>query len=153
MKVILAVDDSPHSQAAVGWVKQMSWPERTRFVVVSSVPLLIEAYAMVEAGGTGALDLAQEESAKARRAVVAHLKRELQASGLDVDTRVELGDARDFIVRTAELERADLVVVGSHGRTGIPRLLMGSVASYVVTHAPCSVVVVKSPTAVTAKRA
>jgi nucleotide-binding universal stress UspA family protein len=38
---------------------------------------------------------------------------------------------------------ADLVVVGSHGRTGLAKLVLGSVASHVVTHAPCSVLVVK----------
>ena len=39
---------------------------------------------------------------------------------------------------------ADLVVVGSHGRTGLGKLLMGSVASHVVSHAPCTVMVVKA---------
>jgi nucleotide-binding universal stress UspA family protein len=58
---------------------------------------------------------------------------------------VERGDPRDAIVRVAEREHADLVIVGSHGRTGLPKLLMGSVASYVVTHAPCPVLVVKHP--------
>ena len=60
-----------------------------------------------------------------------------------MDSRVELGDPRDLIVRTADAVGADLVVVGSHGRTGLPRLVMGSVASYVVSHAPCDVMVIK----------
>jgi nucleotide-binding universal stress UspA family protein len=38
---------------------------------------------------------------------------------------------------------ADLVVLGSHGRTGIPKLVLGSVASHVVSHAPCDVLVIK----------
>jgi nucleotide-binding universal stress UspA family protein len=58
---------------------------------------------------------------------------------------VERGDPREGIVHAAETERADLVVVGSHGRTGLQKLLIGSVAAHVVTHAPCSVVVVKRP--------
>jgi nucleotide-binding universal stress UspA family protein len=53
------------------------------------------------------------------------------------------GDPREMLIEEARSERADLVVVGSHGRTGLDRLLMGSVASHVVTHAPCSVLVVK----------
>jgi hypothetical protein len=46
----------------------------------------------------------------------------------------------------ARAERSDLVVVGSHGRSGLSRLLIGSVASHVVIHAPCSVLVVKTAT-------
>lgn len=53
------------------------------------------------------------------------------------------GDPRTELVESAIAEEADLLIVGSHGRTGIARLLMGSVASYVVTHAPCSVLVVR----------
>jgi universal stress protein A len=40
---------------------------------------------------------------------------------------------------------ADLLVVGSHGRSGLSRLVLGSVASYVASHAPCSVLIVKRP--------
>jgi nucleotide-binding universal stress UspA family protein len=53
------------------------------------------------------------------------------------------GDPREAIVEAARKTGADLVVVGSHGRTGIGKLVLGSVASHVVTHAPCSVLVVK----------
>ena len=60
-------------------------------------------------------------------------------------SRVERGDPREGLVHAAETERADLLVVGSHGRTGLPRMLLGSVAGHVATHAPCSVVVVKRP--------
>ena len=48
-----------------------------------------------------------------------------------------------LILEIAHAEHADLIVVGSHGRTGLPKLIMGSVASHIVTHAPCSVLVVK----------
>ena len=63
--------------------------------------------------------------------------------GLTTEAKVLQGDARTALVDAAHTERADLVVVGSHGRTGLAKLFMGSVASHVVTHAPCSVMVVK----------
>ena len=53
------------------------------------------------------------------------------------------GDPRDVLVDTARNLHADLLVVGSHGRTGLAKLVLGSVAAHVVTHAPCSVLVVK----------
>jgi nucleotide-binding universal stress UspA family protein len=46
-------------------------------------------------------------------------------------------------VEFVRAERADLLVVGSHGRTGLAKLMLGSVSSHTMTHAPCSVLVVK----------
>jgi nucleotide-binding universal stress UspA family protein len=53
------------------------------------------------------------------------------------------GDPRDALLRLAADERVDLMVVGSHGRTGLAKLLLGSVSSHAVTHASCNVLVVK----------
>jgi nucleotide-binding universal stress UspA family protein len=57
------------------------------------------------------------------------------------------GDPAEAILRHAEATQADLVVMGTHGRTGLARLLMGSVAERVLRGAPCSVLVVKMPKA------
>ena len=54
------------------------------------------------------------------------------------------GDPRTIILDTAEDWQADLIAVGSHGRTGLDRLLMGSVSEAVAVHAHCSVEVVRS---------
>jgi nucleotide-binding universal stress UspA family protein len=51
------------------------------------------------------------------------------------------------IVRVAQAIKSDLIVMGTHGRTGLGRLLMGSVAEHVVRRAPCPVVTVKTPLA------
>jgi nucleotide-binding universal stress UspA family protein len=53
------------------------------------------------------------------------------------------GDPAKEIVDLADREKADLIVVGSHGRTGLERLLMGSVAESIVRHAQCPVLTVK----------
>jgi nucleotide-binding universal stress UspA family protein len=67
----------------------------------------------------------------------------LKQKGLTVDSAVRDGDARSVIVDEARKWPADLIVLGSHGYTGIKRLLLGSVALSVVSHAPCSVEVVR----------
>ena len=145
MKIIIGVDDSPHSKAALDFVRKMRWPLNTRFIVLSAAPLEVVAYTLVEAGGPSVIQEIQQELVKTHEELAARVERELQSAGLTTVSRVERGDPREGIVHAAETERADLVVVGSHGRTGLPKLLLGSVASYVVTHAPCSVVVVKQP--------
>ncbi len=55
------------------------------------------------------------------------------------------GDPASEIVRYAEEQVVDLIVMGTHGRSGLERLLMGSVAEKVMREAPCSVLVVKLP--------
>ena len=80
--------------------------------------------------------------------VVARAAERLGRAGLSVETVVREGDPRTVIVDEATEWRADLIVVGSHGHTGLKRLLLGSVAHAVVAHAPCSVEVVRRrPTA------
>jgi nucleotide-binding universal stress UspA family protein len=62
-----------------------------------------------------------------------------------VERRLEEGDPIGEILRAAAEVPCDLIVMGTHGRTGLARLLMGSVAEEVVRKAPCPVVTVKTP--------
>jgi nucleotide-binding universal stress UspA family protein len=143
MKVVVGIDHSRHSEAALAWVKRASWPAGSRVYLVSAVPIAAGAYLFAEPSGFSGLESVQNEQFESSRELTADAEKSLQTCGLMIESRVELGDPRDLIVRTAESIGADLVVVGSHGRTGLPRLLMGSVASYVVSHAPCDVMVIK----------
>jgi nucleotide-binding universal stress UspA family protein len=62
-----------------------------------------------------------------------------------VETRVTVGEAVWEICRMAEKEHADLIIMGSHGRTGLSHVVLGSVAERVVRHASCPVLVVRLP--------
>jgi universal stress protein A len=62
-----------------------------------------------------------------------------------VERRLEEGDPATQILRVAQEMSCDLIVMGSHGRTGLERLLMGSVAEQVVRRASCPVLTVKAP--------
>jgi len=65
--------------------------------------------------------------------------------------RMVMGSPSDEIIRMAKDERADMIVMGTHGRSGVARLLMGSVAEQVLRHAPCPVMVVRQPEEVPAR--
>jgi nucleotide-binding universal stress UspA family protein len=67
----------------------------------------------------------------------------LKAKELKVDAVIRTGDPASEIVDEAREWSADLIVVGSHGYTGVKRFILGSVALSVVGHAPCSVEVVR----------
>jgi len=66
-------------------------------------------------------------------------------NGLDVEEVIAHGDPAAEIVRVAGEREVDLIVVSSHGRTGLGRIIFGSTAEAVVRHAACPVLVVKPP--------
>jgi len=68
-----------------------------------------------------------------------------ELNGLDVEEVIVHGDAAAEIVQVAEERAADLIVISSHGRTGLGRIIFGSTAEAVVRHASCPVLVVKPP--------
>lgn len=81
-----------------------------------------------------------ERTAEAQRLV-------MRARDLGIPTAflVWEGTPGEAIVAAADAEQADLIVLGTHGRTGINRSLLGSVSDHVIRHAPCPVVVVRGP--------
>ena len=95
-------------------------------------------------------EVAREGGDKAR----AELEKELEASlellhkehfGAPVQTELTIAaNAASAIIEHGDAVGADLIVVATHGRTGLSRLLMGSVSERVVRHAPCSVLVARS---------
>jgi universal stress protein A len=64
---------------------------------------------------------------------------------IPVEHRLAMGDPATEIVRTANEEQVDMIVMGTHGRRGLSRFLMGSVAESVIRHAPCPVLTYKTP--------
>jgi nucleotide-binding universal stress UspA family protein len=149
MNILIAVDDSPHSNAALDLVKSMQWPGDTRVTVLSVSRSAVAAYSVTDIGPATWISEIDEEAMRKHQEMVARIEKDLRENSFKTSARVTPGDPRDVIVRTALEERADLVVVGSHGRTGLAKLLIGSVASHVVTHAPCSVLVARLPQAKT----
>ena len=152
MKVLIAVDDSAYSRAAMDWVERVSWPADTVFLVVSAARPVMAAYALADAGGSFSGSLFEDET-KRHEEIAARYERKVKECGYPSAAIVEQGDPRDVIVRLAKERGADLIVVGSHGRSGISKLILGSVANHVVTHAPCSVMVVKQPRGADARMA
>jgi nucleotide-binding universal stress UspA family protein len=144
MKIIIGVDDSSYSQAAMEWVKKVGWPRGSEFFVLSVARSSVMVYATPDGGGAYAADMLEDEL-KRHRDIASGYERELRELGFATTGVVVQGDPRDVLVTLATQKHADLVVIGSHGRSGVGKLLLGSVAHHVITHAPCSVMVVKPP--------
>ncbi|HEY7942667.1 MAG TPA: universal stress protein [Candidatus Limnocylindrales bacterium] len=147
--IVLGVDGSAGADHAVDLVLQWLPFRSTPVHVVAVAPSLYPWWVgMAEAGGVTTVPqlLASEEATRAdEEALVKTIAERLVRAGYKATGSVRDGDAADQLIRAAEATGSDLIVVGTRGRTGLTRLVLGSVARNIVTHAPCSVLVVHPP--------
>ncbi len=142
MKILVATDDSKHSENAIDCVANYFKPQSTE-VKILHVLTPAAASAPPEMARGYAPEL-EQEGVRAH-ALLEKYAKQLRATGFTVDAVVENGDVRECILDFAESWHADLIILGSRGRKGMGRLLLGSVAESVVRHAHCSVLVVRPP--------
>ncbi|MEW6734272.1 MAG: universal stress protein [Acidobacteriota bacterium] len=146
MKILLAVDDTPYSLEAVKALLARPWPIDTTVRVLSIIENMTPPATEIwyDAGTSLRLaEQAQQEKIEKRTNLLADIAERLKVGKFVVETVIRQGDPRTEIVDEAKNWLADLIMVGSHGYTGIKRWLLGSVAQSVVSHAPCSVEVVR----------
>lgn len=121
-------------------------------VLDGSGPSALESLAMATDPATGA-GLAASARADLRMAAeraeaeqeLADAMQEVAQGGLDIVTEIAEGSAGETIVRLADELGCDLVVIASHGRSGLTRSVLGSVADHVVRHTPHAAVLVIAP--------
>jgi nucleotide-binding universal stress UspA family protein len=148
-RIILAEDGSPAGMAARDVVA--TWPAFAAIKVL--VVGVVDVAAPWRSGiaptmFSAAMDVYTEMLANARsthREIVASTAAYLRAAGRTAEGELREGDPADQLRRAASDPAGDLIVAGSRGHVGITRLVMGSVAHAVLTHAHCSVLVVKGP--------
>jgi nucleotide-binding universal stress UspA family protein len=142
MKVLLAIDDSKFSEAATQALIAQARPGATEVRVLH----VIESYVFLYEGGY-VVDWKPviEELRKEGEVLLTQATHALRTAGFQVTTAMEEGNPKSVIVDFAAKWPADLVVMGSHGRRGLERFLLGSVSEAVVRYAPCSVQVVRIP--------
>ncbi len=143
-KIILAVDGSACSLDAVRSVVSRPWPDATQLRLVSVAPspaVLAGAWAVPEA----ASDELQRASRRTAQEAIEAARTIVREAGMPASAQLLDGDPRSCLVEECREWEADLLVVGSHGRRGLDRLFFGSVSEAVAIHAPCSVVVIRTP--------
>jgi universal stress protein A len=151
MNILLAIDDSPCSAAAVDAVLSQFPAERAhvRVLHVDEWPKGLPVSAAFAEGpdAARAITEAHDEMRRRGRELVARAVARLTAANFQATSEVRQGDARDEILQSASDFQADVVVVGSHGRRGVNRLLLGSVSEAVARRARCSVEIIRDTSA------
>jgi nucleotide-binding universal stress UspA family protein len=137
--ILAAVDLSSCSRAALEFACRLAAP----FGAKLDVLFVRRASEVTPAPGL------EPSAPEALEAALVELRRFVASvgatQGLPISERVETGDARERIVALADGGGYDAVVLGTHGRTGRPRSLAGSVAESVVRTASCPVITVREP--------
>ncbi len=135
-KILVATDGSKYSAVAVDKAIAFAGSYGGGLVVVSIVDVPTEFYAEAPK--------AVEDMIKKAKEYTAAVKKQAEAAGVKAETFIGEAEAYQAIVKLAAEQGVNMIAVGSHGRTGLRRLLMGSVTEKVIGHAPCPVLVVKS---------
>ena len=143
MKILIGLDDSKFSGDVIRSVVGQFRIENTEVLVIH-VLQPVEPVAPPEMAQGYAPEL--EDQKEPAHALVDRAAGELRAAGFKTHTAVEVGDVRESILDAAVKWDADLVVVGSHGHSGIQSVLLGSVAESVARRAKCSVEIVRVST-------
>lgn len=145
MRILLAIDDSKASQAAVQTViDQFSAGQAEIRVLHVLEALLLAGPPQFSARAVAEVNAIDAERMKVARDFVDEAARALQKAGFKASGMVAEGDIRQRIIEIAEDTGADLIVLGSRGRHGFDRLLLGSVSEAVMRHARCSVEIVRA---------
>ena len=150
MRILLATDGSEYSKAAVDEVAERAFPRGSEVRILSVFELPSFPIAVPWAGVDFDDEIQKQAQTQARKAVKA-AERKLRAgkegAKLNISTKVVGGTPKQTILDEAEAFKADLIVLGSHGRGRVERFLLGSVSLAVVTHAKCSVEIVRRASA------
>jgi nucleotide-binding universal stress UspA family protein len=151
MKVLLAVDGSPCSESAVEALIHQYKPADTEVLVLHAVECfrltsIPYNYGMGPVFHEDYAEITKQWRREAEQ-LVARLSKRLETAGFKTSSKVEEGDARELILEYAGKWRPDLILMGSHGKRGLDRFLLGSVSEAVARHARCSVEIVRGQVA------
>ena len=134
--ILLATDGSKYSAVAAERAIVFAKSYGGELKVLSVVDVPTEFYAEAPQ--------AVDDLIKKAKSYVADVKKKAEAAGVKAETFIGEAEAHQAVLNLAQEQKADMIVIGSHGRTGLRRLLMGSVAEKVIGYAGCPVLVVKS---------
>jgi nucleotide-binding universal stress UspA family protein len=144
-KILVALDGSSLAQAVLPYAEELAWKFESQVLLLSVVTpvrdlLMTEFMPHFQ-------DADREALMERANAYLSGVRGELRAKNIAAEIMVVEGDPPTMILDVARREGADLIAMTTHGRTGLGLWAFGSVADKVMRHAPCPVLLVRSPAA------
>ena len=149
IRVLLAADESDYSTAAARALAARPWPPGTEIRVISAVelaPTFLQAAFEPPFVDTKGMEELRQQAVERAEASITRAREILSDAGVQTSEylSVLLEDPEKAILDEAKDWKAELIVVGSHGRRGFQRFMLGSVSEAVAMHAACTVEIVRS---------
>ena len=139
-RILVPHDFSKHSEHALDWALELAdkWQATVELMhVIHMLPPVVDIPNDLYA------DVERDQHAAAQKRLEALRTEKTNGSQATIEIHVQRGVPFQAICDEAETQQADLIVMGSHGRTGLSHVFIGSVAERVIRHAPCPVLVTK----------
>lgn len=149
MRVLLAVDESEYSTMAAKALAARPWPSGTEVRVMSAVelaPSFLQSAFEPPFVDTEGMEELREQAIERAETCITEARKILSDAGLPTSEHISvlLEDPKKAILDEAKEWGAELIVVGSHGRRGLQRFMLGSVSEAVAMHAACTVEIVRA---------
>lgn len=144
-RILVATDGSPLSEKAVNHAMQLAKLSGASLIALKVIPRYPRSY--LEGGATvdnNEIKRIEAQWTEQAQAVLSKIKADGKSLGVSVKTSVAKSDLiAESIIAAAGKQNADLIVMASHGRKGIKRLLLGSETQHVLTHSQVPVLVLR----------
>lgn len=141
-RILVPLDFSDHAESILAWASHLAEEHGSSLILMHAYHLPVEFQQME--GAYLPAEFWTQVKTEAEKSLEGHAAA-LRARGLEVEVEVVEGYPATAIEEAVTRKNADLVVIGTHGHTGLKHLLLGSVAERVVQKAPCPVLTVKAP--------
>ncbi len=145
-KILISTDGSKFGSKAVTHGVNLAKSVGASVTIITTTEMwsAIDMAKAVRSGNNNPIDAYEQAAAQVAKKILTAAEAVAAKAGVKADT-VHISDKHpaDAIIKTAESKKSNLIIVGSHGRRGIEKVLMGSVAYEVITHSNIPVLVVK----------
>lgn len=145
-KLLVPHDFSPCAERALHLATELARLHHAEIALlhVSELPANLSRDSLVQPARAGAAVTADSFTTQGALKLLDELAKPLRAGGLSVVTRAVTGDITDEILDAVKAMKSDVLVVGTHGRSGLAHLLSGSVAEKIVRRASVPVITVRT---------
>jgi universal stress protein A len=143
-RILVPTDFSDNALAALDYAVDLAKPFKATLTLIHSLEPIYFATPADLYGPAANLGMLIQEQRRAAQEQLARLQKDLGKRRVAVQTLIGTGPAPRVIVDAAKRRGADLIVMSTHGRTGVSHVLMGSVAEKVVRSASCPVLTVRA---------